>query len=66
MSEVPDLRVVDDSALRFMSHVARIINTSPRTLGVACRETWNFQTPVALLTTYRAITIPYLEYGSAV
>lgn len=65
MAEVMDLDVVLDSTLQFNSHVARIVDTSLRALGVVRLVMKDFKTPL-LVTLHCAITRSYLQYAFVV
>lgn len=66
VSEVRDLGVHLDSKLTFKPHVDIIVARAFRTLGFVLRASRDFKNADTLITLYKSLVRPILEYGSII
>ncbi|BES96254.1 WD repeat domain 59 [Nesidiocoris tenuis] len=66
LTSVVDLGILFDSRLTMTDHINRISARAMKTLGFLKRNTRDFQDIPALVTLYRSLVVPTLEYGSVV
>ncbi|CAA9997447.1 unnamed protein product [Nesidiocoris tenuis] len=66
LTSVVDLGILFDSRLSMTDHINRISARAMKTLGFLKRNTRDFQDIPALVTLYRSLVVPTLEYGLVV
>jgi hypothetical protein len=66
VDSVKDLGVVFTSTLSPAEHIDHVISRANSILGFIFRTTRSFRSPLSLLTLYKSLVRPILEYGSTI
>lgn len=66
MLSIKDLGVTFDQHLRFDLHIANVVNTANRLMGMAKRFTYEIHSPRTILILFFTYIVPILEYCVAV
>ena len=66
VEEVTDLGVCFDKNLSFKTHIEKVIKKASQNVGFLKRMTSKFKNPKTILTLYKTMTRPLLEYCSAI